>query len=363
MLWGRARRILDPGFTQAALRTYHQAMQSVADDMLASFPEHGRVDIHQLMTNATLEVIARAGFSRNLGLFSESSDPQVTDLIDTLNGVLSWASESSNDIPGLGHVRGAIQRRRLEGGLQRARQYVDQIVADRADGSEASDNNDLLALMLAATDPETGEALPHENIRDQVLTFLVAGHETTAALLETTLWYLARDRQLVAQIRAEATERGFGYDGVAGMRVTRRVLNESLRLWPPVPGYFRVSRTDQQLGGYNIPAGHSVFVHVLAAQRDRQAWGPDAGTFDPGRLDAKELRRYPDRFFVPFGTGPRSCIGRAFAMQESALLISRIVSAYDLDLEVSASVTDPDMLERGTLRPTPYHCSVTAVRT
>lgn len=359
-LWGQARRILDPGFAQSALRAYHQAMSSVADDMLASWPDSGEVDMHEAMTNSTLEVIARAGFSRDLGLFDGPVDPQVGELLDTLNGVLSWASESSNDIPGIGHLRGAIQRRRLEGGLQRTRDYVDNIVADRVAGRDDADN-DLLALMLNTTDPDTGQKLPHDNVRDQVLTFLVAGHETTAALLETVLWYLARRPDLVDGIRAEAQARGFGYDGVAGMRYTRRVLNEALRLWPPVPGYFRVSRTDQTLGGYDIPAGHSVFVHALAAQRDTSVWGPDAATFDPGRWESAALRRYPDRFFVPFGTGPRSCIGRAFAMQESALLISRIVAAYDLAPLDLAEAGEPDMLERGTLRPVAYQCSVTAL--
>ncbi len=349
-LWGQARRVLDPGFAQSALRIYHDAMSSVVDDMLASWTGRDVIDVHEAMTNATLEVIARAGFSRPLGLFTaQGPDDEVRKLLGTLEQVLSWASESSNDIPIVGHVRGFLQKRAFQDGLAATRDYMDAIVSDRAEGRvEAQD--DLLGLMLNTADPDTGEKLPHDNVRDQVLTFLVAGHETTAALLEVTLWYLARHRHLAEQVAADGTSRGFDYAGVAGMRTTRNTLNEALRLWPPVPGYFRVSRHDQQLGGYDIPAGHAVFVHALAAQRDTDVWGADADSFDPSRWDAKALRRFPNRFFTPFGTGPRSCIGRAFAMQEATLVMSRIATTYDLSL-VDATADDPIMRERGTLRP------------
>lgn len=356
-LWGQARRILDPGFAQSALRLYHAAMQSVADDLIAHWDGRERVDVHEAMTNATLEVIARAGFSRNLGLFTDGgADPQVQTMLTALDQVLSWASESSNDLPVVGQVRGFLQQRAFAANLAQTRAYIDAIVADRVSGADVG-GDDLLGLMLDTVDPETGAKLPLDNVRDQVLTFLVAGHETTAALLEVTLWYLAARPDLAQRVVDEGRSRGFDYSGVAGMRTTRNVLNESLRLWPPVPGMFRVARTDQQLGGYDIPAGHAVFVLTLAAQRDAQVWGPTADRFDPDRWDAKALRRYPDRYFTPFGTGPRSCIGRAFAMQESALLISKICDAFALD-HVDEVGDEPVMRERGTLRPAPFSVTI-----
>lgn len=358
-LWGRARRILDPGFAQSALKTYHEAMQSVAEDLISSWQGQDVVDIHEAMTNATLEVIARAGFSRNLGLFTAAgADDDARTLLTALDQVLSWASESSNDLPIIGQVRGLISEHRFQSNLQRTRDFIDQIVADRVSGAEPA-RDDLLGLMLDSVDPDTGEKLPHDNVRDQVLTFLVAGHETTAALLEVTLWYLARRPELATAVAGEADARGFNYTGVAGMRETRNILNESLRLWPPVPGIFRVSRRDQQLGGYDIPAGHSVFILTLAAQRDPRVWGADAAQFEPGRWEPKRLRAHPDRYFVPFGTGPRSCIGRAFAMQESALLVSKI--CHEFTLEHPGQVgDDPVVRERGTLRPEPFTVKITA---
>lgn len=356
-LWAQARRILDPGFTQAALRRYHAAITSVADDLVDTWRGAETVDVHDAMTNATLEVIARAGFSRNLGLFDHAADRDVTNLITAVGDVLTWASESSNDIPLIGQLRSARQQRAFGERLAESRAFIDEIVSERA--ASGADHDDLLGLMLHTADPETGEKLPLDNVRDQVLTMLIAGHETTAALLETTLWYLARRSDLVAAIRDETARRGLDYDGVAGLRTTRHILNEALRLWPPVPAYFRISRCDQQLGGYDIPAGQSVSVLVLAAQRDPAGWGPDADDFDPSRWEAKALRRYPDRFFQPFGTGPRSCIGRAFAMQEAALMVATIVAHFDLAPVDADDRREPVMLERGTLRPEPFRLRVT----
>lgn len=362
-LWGQARRILAPGFTQEALRRYHAAISSVVDDVVDSWGSAKTVNTHDAMTAATLEVIARAGFSRNLGLFTGSNDPDVETMISAVNDVLSWASESSNDVPLIGDIRSAIQQKRFAAKLRDSRGFIDRIVDERA--SEGGEFNDLLSLMLKTADPESGEYLPHDNVRDQVLTMLIAGHETTAALLESSLWYLAQNPQVVHAIRDEAQRRTLSYEGVAGMRVTRNVLNEVLRLWPPVPAYFRVSRQDQTLGGYDIPAGQIVSVLALAAQRDPRVWGEDASEFNPSRWEAQAMRKHPGTFFKPFGTGPRSCIGRAFAMQEATLFIASIALQFDLTLAVNDDVSrgsEPTMMERGTLRPEPFYVKVTPVR-
>lgn len=182
-----------------------------------------------------------------------------------------------------------------------------------------------------------------------------AGHETTAALLEVALHYLASDQHLQGRIREQVQAReGFDYSAVTGMRGVRNVLNESLRLWPPAPGYFRLARTDQQLAGYRIPAGTSVFILTLAAHRDPEVWGPAATEFDPSRFEADRQRDYPNRFFHPFGVGPRACIGRAFALHEATLLLARILAAYTLSTHQPLK-----MHERTSLRPVPYQLTVT----
>ncbi|MEU4314371.1 cytochrome P450 [Nocardia sp. NPDC024068] len=354
-LWGQARRILTPGFAQAAMRTYHDAMATVADDLVAEWTSAGSgpVAAHSAMTRATLEVIARAGFGRNLGLFDSSGeDSDSHRFVRALGRTLQWASESTNDVPILGHIREALRASTVRRDIAALQQYVDELIAGRKVENNGEPTN-LLDLMLTAVDPETGSRLPNSNVRDQTLTFLIAGHETTAALLEVALYYLAQNPGHQERVRAEmpAQATHLDYDAVTRMRFTRQFLNECLRLCPPAPGYFRIARTAQNLGGYEIPAGRAVFVLALAAQRDPEVWGPDAGTFDPDRFDTAALRAFPDRFFQPWGTGPRSCIGRAFALHEATLLLGRLVHAFDLR---SSSDLPLALQERGTLRPEPF---------
>lgn len=361
-LWGQARRILTPGFTQHAMRSYHHAMQTVADDLITEWSSTtGTVDAHSAMTRATLEVIGRAGFTRNLGLFPhepttgtpEQANAKSHAFVDALSDTLQWASESTNDLPIIGTARRLLRDRTVGRNIARIRDFVDDIVAERT--TTPTDDTDLLNLMLSTHDPDTGSALPADNIRNQVITFLIAGHETTAALLEVALHHLAADQSLQDRLRAETTQRqSFDYTAVTGMRLIRQTLNECLRMWPPVPGYFRVARSDHNLGGYLIPAGRSVFVLALAAQRDTTVWGPTAAHFDPDRFETERLRQYPHRFFQPWGVSPRACIGRAFALHEATLLIARILTEFTLIGDGSPL----NLYERGTLRPTPYHIKV-----
>ncbi|MGW4241193.1 cytochrome P450 [Nocardia sp. NPDC004722] len=361
-LWGMAHRILLPGFTQAAMRTYHQAMTTVADDLLTGWAAApgGVVDVHESMTAATLEVIARAGFSRRFGLLGEPSPGTVDSrwFVEALARILRWASDQTNDLPVVGAVRTRLQAKRIQRDIADARGWVVEMITERR--GEAVAQKDLLGLMLSQTDPETGKPLPDSNIADQVLTFLVAGHETTAALLEAALHYLAADPDLQQRLRDEVTARGgtATYDAVAGMRGIRNLLNEVLRLHPPVPGLFRVAREDQILGGYRIPAGQAVFVLSLAAHRDPAVWGQSAEVFDPSRFDAACRREFPEAFFKPFGSGPRACIGMAFAMHEAALLVAAILASNNLAFEVGVEARNVRsglrLYERGTLRPEPY---------
>ncbi|GAB2554567.1 cytochrome P450 [Nocardia heshunensis] len=362
-LWGMAHRILLPGFTQQAMRTYHQAMTTVADDLTAAWAvaPGGVVDVHESMTAATLEVIARAGFSRRFGLLGEPTPGAVDSrwFVEALARILRWASDQTNDLPVVGAVRTRLQAKQIQRDIAAARGWVEDMITQRRH-TGAPEAEDLLGLMLSQTDPETGKPLPDSNIADQVLTFLVAGHETTAALLEAALHYLAADPGLQQQLRDEVAARGgiATYDAVAGMRGIRNLLNEVLRLHPPVPGLFRVAREGQILGGYRIPAGQAVFVLSLAAQRDPDVWGPDAEAFDPSRFDTARRREHPEAFFKPFGSGPRACIGMQFAMHEAALLLAAILSSNNLAFGVGVEARNVRsglrLYERGTLRPEPY---------
>lgn len=364
-LWGQARRILTPGFSQEAMRVYHRAMQSVSDDLTAKWNDLSDVSVHEDMTAATLEVISRAGFSQSMGLLGEPAQASETkEFLSALERTLDWASQSSNDLPIVGWVRGRHAKPQLSRDVAFAQNYVDDLIkvrrrtgVARANGGE--EGPDLLDLMMNSEDPETGQTLPDENIRDQVLTFLVAGHETTAALLEVALHYLASAPTVATTLRSSLDAGSTTYESIAKNRVLRAFLSECLRLWPPVPGFFRVARTDQNLGGFEIPAGRAVFVLALAAQRDHKVWGTDASEFRASRFIDTRITARSGEFFAPWGAGPRSCIGRQFALHEAAVLLSGIVANFDVDL---VDRHEPiRMRERGTLRPEPFTIGVSRV--
>ncbi|MDS1116347.1 cytochrome P450 [Gordonia westfalica] len=358
-LWGQARRILTPGFSQAAMRAYHHAMQTVADDLAVKWKEDPDVDVHSDMTAATLEIIGRAGFSTPMGLLGDhAAASQGTDaFVAALSRVLAWASESTNDLPVIGPIREVFAAPGIRRDVNYVRGFVDDIIERRQKDSSV-ENDDLLGLMLTTRDTETGELLPVENVRDQVLTFLAAGHETTAALLEVALYHLAADPSVGDLIVAEELSDGaaLDYDEVVRLRRIKALINECLRLCPPAPGFFRIARSDQELGGYLVPAGRAVFVLSLAAQRDPAVWGADADEFRADRFLGKRLTASSPEFFAPWGTGPRSCIGRQFAIHETTLLTGALLSKYRLTLDKPVELR---LRERATLRPEPFRIVAT----
>lgn len=174
--------------------------------------------------------------------------------------------------------------------------------------------------------------LPRDNIVDQAITFLAAGTDTTAGLLSFALYFLARDAQLLHAIQDDVDQTIEGdripFEDVPRLRSIRRVLDETLRLWPVAPGYFRIAKADQTLAGYSISRGDVAFVLTLGVHRDQTTWGSDADEFDPQRF-APGSKKHPDRVYKPFGTGPRSCIGRQFALHEATLALAAIVRNFD----------------------------------
>ncbi|MER6333997.1 cytochrome P450, partial [Streptomyces sp. NPDC001034] len=229
---------------------------------------------------------------------------------------------------------------------------VDRLIEERrgSDGGEG----DLLDRMLATEHPSTGEKLSAQNVRRQVITFLVAGHETTSGALSFALYYLARHPDIAAKARAEVdrvwggTGRP-GYEQVAKLRYVRRVLDESLRLWPTAPAFAREARKDTMLAGdHPLLRGAWALVLTPMLHRDPAVWGDDAEAFDPDRFTPQAVRTRPPHTFKPFGTGLRACIGRQFALHEATLVLALLLRRYDLHADPAYRLT---VTERLTLMP------------
>ncbi|NKI44718.1 cytochrome P450 [Streptomyces physcomitrii] len=333
--WQLAHDVLAPGFSREAMGGYHPLMLDVARQLLAHWDEGERagtaVDVPGDMTKLTLETIARTGFGHDFGSFErDRPHPFVTAMV----GTLAFAQRRNTVPVALAPLllRGAERRNAADTALLNS--TVDEVVAARA--RDGGGQGDLLDRMLEVAHPATGERLSAENIRRQVITFLVAGHETTSGALSFALHYLAQHPAVLARAQEEV-DRVWGptgepgYEQVAKLRYVRRVLDESLRLWPTAPGFAREAREDTVLGGVH-PMRRGAWALVLAGalHRDPEAWGEDAEEFDPDRFAPQAVRSRPAHVFKPFGTGARACIGRQFALHEATLVLGLLLRRYDL---------------------------------
>ncbi|MFF9086233.1 cytochrome P450 [Streptomyces sp. NPDC014991] len=351
--WQLAHDVLAPGFGREAMEGYHGMMLAVAGRLTDHWDRQlaaGRtVDAPGDMTRLTLETIARTGFGHDFGSFErDRPHPFVTAMVGTLSH-----AQRLNSVPGpLAPLLLRAATRRNAADMAYLDRTVDALVAARR--RDGGGEGDLLDRMLATAHPVTGEKLSAENVRRQVITFLVAGHETTSGALSFALYYLARHPEVAARARAEV-DRVWGdtcrprYDQVAKLRYVRRVLDESLRLWPTAPAFAREARQDTVLAGeHPMRRGAWALVLTPMLHREPEVWGEDAERFDPDRFDAAAVRARPPHTFKPFGTGARACIGRQFALHEATLVLGLLLRRYDLRIDPAYRLT---VAERLTLMP------------
>jgi unspecific monooxygenase len=360
--WQLAHDLLRPAFTKEAMLRYHPIMLEAASELFDSWDTcEGPVDVSADMTKLTLETVSRAAFSRDFGSFTRPDrHPFVPAMVAALRagqrkGVL-------NAMPGSGLLARRINRRNAH-----HQSYVDSLIDDiiaerRQDGD--LDDRDLLGIMLSTAHPDSGQRLDDRNIRYQILTFLVAGHETTSGALSFALYYLSRDPGVLAAAQAESDtilgpdpDAEPTFEQVPKFRHIRRVLDEALRLWPTAPAFTRSPNADTVIGGrYLMRTQDWATVLLPVIHRDPSAWGEDAGEFRPDRFLPENSRGRPPHSYKPFGTGERACIGRQFALHEAVLVLARVLHRYDI-------TGDPDyelaISERLTLMPKGFEITLT----
>ena len=322
--WLGRRRTLQPVFTKKHVTEYAghmaDAAQTLATDMLA----RRRVDLDAELRRMTLRVIGRSAFGLDLG-------DRADELALPINQLLNWNTKRA-----LNPLRAPIwlptpQRRRGRRALQVLRTVIEEAIetADRDPSHEA----DLIRQLWEATDPATGQQLTTDQIRDELMVFLLAGHDTTSTTLTYALWALGRDPELQDRVAAEAEalgDRPLEVSDVERLPLTVRVLHEAMRLCPPAPAIGRLAMRDVVVDGHRIPAGTNVIVGCYALHRDPALWEDpdrfDADRFTPERSEGRSRWQY-----LPFGAGPRSCIGDHFAMLEATLGLATIARAVRVE--------------------------------
>ncbi|MFI2628979.1 cytochrome P450 [Streptomyces collinus] len=350
--WAKAHDILMPAFALGSMRTYHPVMLKVARRLIASWDRDARagrpVNVPDDMTRMTLDTIGLTGFGYDFGSF-ERAEPH--PFVESMVRCLEWSMTRLARVPGQDYSAQDAAFRDDSAYLARV---VDDVIAART-GTDQSDADDLLGLMLTAEHPADGTTLDTANIRNQVITFLIAGHETTSGAMSFALYYLAKHPTALQLVQREAdelwgdqTDPEPTYDEVGRLTYTRQVLNEALRLWPTAAVFSRQAREDTLLGG-RIPlrAGQSAL--VLAPMLHRQpVWGDNPELFDPSRFTPEAEAERPVHAFKPFGTGERACIGRQFALHEATMLLAMLVHRYRLRDHADYRLTVKETL---TLKP------------
>ncbi len=332
--WGKAHNILMPTFSQKSMHSYLPMMIDISEQLMQKWERlnsDDEIDIPHDMIGLTLDTIGLCGFDYRFNSFyREGFHPFIDALTRTLEVAMIRKGLPFEDFTMQGRLK------QLDKDIDYMNTLVDDIIRERR--QTGGDQNDLLNFMLAGKDPVTGEGLSDENIRYQINTFLIAGHETTSGLLSFAIYYLLKNPDILARAQAEA-DAVLGRDislpptmaQVGQLEYIRAILFEALRLWPTAPAFSLTPYEDETIGGkYKIKKGAFVTVLALALHRDKTVWGDDPDKFDPENfMGDAESQRPPDSY-KPFGNGQRACIGRQFAIQEAVLVMGMILQRFQL---------------------------------
>lgn len=358
--WAKAHDILMPAFALGSMRTYHPVMLTVARRLIDSWDRGARdgapVNVPDDMTRMTLDTIGLAGFGYDFGSF-ERDEPH--PFVEAMVRCLEWSMTRLSRLPGQDHSAADAA---FQADSDYLAQVVDDVIEARVSEGEGT-AEDLLGLMLSAEHPVDGTTLDAANIRNQVITFLIAGHETTSGAMSFALHYLAKHPAVLQLVQREVdalwgdtADPEPTFDEVGQLAYTRQVLNEALRLWPTAAVFGRHAREDTLLGG-RIPVQAGQGVMVLAPMLHRQpVWGDNPELFDPSRFTPEAEAARSPHAFKPFGTGERACIGRQFALHEATMLLAMLVHRYRLHDHADYRLTVKETL---TLKPDGFTLTLT----
>lgn len=348
--WHKAHQLLLPAFSQAAMRRYHGVMFDVADELTDRWDQRAdlgeAVDVSGDTTRVTLETIGRCAAEYSFRCFQDDAmHPFVAHMVSALLGADRLGVLRETFLPALFYRR---YDRQVRSDAKYLHELADDIVANRR-ARPSDTHEDLLQIMLESD-------LDAANIRYQLINFLIAGHETTSGALSFALYFLSQHPDVFARARTEVDE-VWGedvrpdFEKVAKLRYVRRVLDESLRLQPTVPAYYRAARRDTVLAGIHpMRKGDWALALISTLHRDPR-WGPDPDAFDPDRFAPEQMRARPGGLYKPFGTGERSCIGRQFALHEAVLMLGVLIRRYDMAADPEYSLR---VQERLTMMPSGF---------
>ena len=337
------RKLMAPSFQPRHIKNYADTMVMYSERIQQEWHEGERIDVAREMTHLTMSIIGKVLFDADV--FTESDElgaamttvlAHISQFLSSLVAVpLNWPTKHNREV-----LRAiAVLRNRMR-----------QMIEERRASSEERD--DFLSILLRARD-EDGNQMSEEQAIDECLTLFGAGHETTATALAWTWYVLSQHPDIYARVLQEVDTVLQGrvptYNDLANLPYCLQVFKETLRLYPPAYALTRVALHDIELNGYQVHKGESVMIPIYVLHR-RSDFYPDPETFDPERFTPEREKQLPRYAYMPFGAGPRICIGNYFAMMEGHLLLATLAQRVTFDLIPGQKIV-PDPQKTITIRP------------
>ena len=354
--WGKAHRILTPAFGPHAMQDMFDKMYDVAEQLCLKLERLGPdepFNIPENMTRLTLDTIALCAFDYRFNSFYQSDlHPFVEAMLYTLHE----ANQHMRRLPIMNRILYKTKQR-YEDQIAYMYTIANKIVKQRKEAGPEEQVNDLLGRMLEGVDPDTGEKLSDQNITYQMVTFLIAGHETTSSMLGFSFYQMLTDPSILQKVKEEVDQvlgqEKLQFHHLSQLKYLDMVLKECLRLWPIAPGFNLKALKDENIGGYEIKTTDSIFVFLPSLHRDPKVWGEDRHKFNPENFSPENEAKIPPSAYIPFGNGRRSCIGRPFAFQEAKMALAMLIQRFEI------SLADPNyeliLDETLTLKPDKFY--------
>ncbi len=335
--WRRQRKLIQPSFHARHIESYAETMVDLTERTVTDWRGKTEVDVDDAMMKLTLAIVSKTIFGKDVSGDSAS----IADALTVLQ-------HTAGNPPLLPAWVPTPRRKRQAEALRQLDEVVYKLIAERRE--DTTEHHDLLSLLLEARDDE-GQGMTDQQVRDEAVTIMLAGHETTANALNWTWYLLAQNPDAEAKLHAELdTVLGGRRPTLADLKqlpYTEMVVKEVMRLYPPAYGFSRVAVEATTLGDYDVPKGAVLNLYTYGTHRDARLW-PEPERFQPERFSPEAEKQIPRYAYLPFGGGPRVCIGNSFAMMEARLLLATLAQQYQLRL-APGQIVRPDPLI--TLRP------------
>jgi cytochrome P450 len=339
--WKRQRRLAQPAFHRHRINAYAETMVDYAKRMVSNWQAGEVRDIHRDMMRLTLEIVVKTLFNADVSADAEKVGLVLSRIVTPFAGqaTLKWIMD--NRLP-------TATRQRFNRDARDIDAIVYRIIDERRNSKR--DEGDLLSMLLKATD-EDGSRLSNQQLRDEVMTIFLAGHETTALTLSWAWYLLAQNPETETKFHAELDDELGGrlptMEDLSRLKYTEMIAKESMRLYPPAYALGREAINDCEIGGFRVRAGAQVFMFQWSTQRDARFF-PEPEAFAPERWTPEFSASLPKYAYFPFGGGPRACIGNYFAMMEVILLLATIGQRFRFSLVPGHAVT---LMPAMSLRP------------